>query len=497
VTATGGRFRRVGRSGLAALVGAAAGAALAWGFAVYRGGGPGAHPAPARMVGPFASGGQPAARTFAAEPELHSPFALLAQDARAGVVNVHTSKTVPRPALPFPDVPVPGFPNFFGGPGSETVPSLGSGFVISADGLVLTNNHVVDGVDRVRVVFSDGAESDAEVVGQDPKTDLALLRVERTDLHPLPLGDSDTILPGDWVVAIGSPFGLDHTVTVGIVSGKGRDIGHGPYDDYIQTDAAMNPGNSGGPLLDMRGQVVGINAAINPEANTIGFAVPINLAKEIVPQLRDHGRVTRGWLGVAVQPLTPEIARALGLESTQGALVSQVRPGSPAQAADVRRGDVIVAYRGEKIGELRSLPGAVSATRVGEEVELELIRDGERRTVVARVGELAEEPLASAPPPEAGGVEHYGLEVQELPRELRERLGLDEGGVVVSGVEPGGLADRAGLRRGDLILEADRRPVAGIPDLARAFESAGEDGTLLLVQRGDTTVFVMLERSRG
>jgi serine protease Do len=486
VTAGGGRFGRAGRSGLAVLGGAAAGAALAWGFAAYRSAAPPAGPA------------APAAPALVAESELHSPFALLADRARSGVVNVHTSKTVPRTALPFPDVPLPGFPNFFGRPGAESVPSLGSGFVISAEGLVLTNNHVVEGVDRVRVVFSDGVESDAVVVGQDAKTDLALLRVERTeDLHPLPLGDSDAILPGDWVVAIGNPFGLDHTVTVGIVSAKGRDIGHGPYDDYIQTDAAMNPGNSGGPLLDMRGEVVGINAAINPEANTIGFAVPINLAKEILPQLRDHGRVTRGWLGVAVQPLTPEIARALDLEGTRGALVSQVRPGSPAEAAGIRRGDVIVAYRGEEIGELRSLPRAVSATRVGEEVELELIRDGGRRKVVARMGELAEEAPSAAAPSAAGGVEGYGLEVQELPSELRERFGLAEGAVVVSGVEPGGLAERAGLRRGDLILEADRRPVAAIPDLARAFESAGEAGTLLLVQRGDTTVFVMLERSRG
>jgi serine protease Do len=446
------------RTALAALGGAAFGAVVAWAFV--------------RGVPPLAV-------------ERHSPFALLAERARSGVVNVHTSKTVVRPALPFPDAPF--LPGFRDPPATEGVASLGSGFVLSSDGLVLTNDHVVDGVDRVRVVFSDGMEAEAEVVGQDPKTDLALLRVERSEgLHPLPLGDSDAILPGDWVVAIGNPFGLDHTVTVGIVSAKGRDIGRGPYDDYIQTDAAMNPGNSGGPLLDMRGEVVGINAAIDPEANTIGFAVPINVAKAILPQLRESGRVVRGWLGVSVQELTPEMAEALGLGSTRGALVSQVREGSPADLAGVRRGDVIAAYRGEEIRDLRELPRAVSATPVGEEVELELIRDGERRSALARVAELPEAAPRPRPFEERAGVGRYGLEVQE-------RVGA---GVAVSAVEPGGAAAQAGLRRGDLILEADRRPVAGIADLASVLESAGPGGALLLVQRGDATVFVMLARSR-
>jgi serine protease Do len=381
-----------------------------------------------------------------------------------------------------------------------TVPSLGSGFVISADGLVVTNNHVVSGVDRVRVVLSDGTEVDAEIVGQDPQTDLALIRLEPSEeLHPLPLGDSDEILPGDWVVAIGNPFGLDHTVTVGIVSAKGRDIGQGPYDDYIQTDAAMNPGNSGGPLLNMRGEVVGINAAIRPEANTIGFAVPINLAKEILPELREQGRVTRGWLGVGVQPLSAEIAAALGLDDTKGALVSQVHEGSPAEAAGIRRGDVIVGYRGAAIEDLRALPRAVSATEVGEDVEIELIREGQRQRVVARMGELAA--AAPEPPPrggegEEGAVRGWGFDVQELPPEVRARLGT-EGGVGVLGVAPGGLAERAGLAPGDVILEADRRPIRDIPDLASVLARAGDAGTLLLVQRDEMTFFVMLERSRA
>jgi serine protease Do len=472
------------RTGLALLGGALVGGVLALWFVRA----PGVSTAPVPTVA-------------GADASVHSPFALLAEGARAGVVNVHTSKTV-VPRSPLPELPLPpGFRGFFGGPEGGpgvTVPSLGSGFVISADGLVVTNNHVIGDVDRVRVVLSDKTEVAAEIVGQDPKTDIALLRLERSDgLHPLPLGDSDEILPGDWVVAIGNPFGLDHTVTVGIVSAKGRDIGQGPYDDYIQTDAAMNPGNSGGPLLNMRGEVVGINAAIRPEANTIGFAVPINLAKEILPELRENGRVTRGWLGVGVQPLTPEIAAALGLENTEGALVSQVREDSPAEAADIRRGDVIVAYRGEPIDDLRTLPRAVSATEVGEEVSIELIRDTQRFTVVARMGELAE--MAPAPPRrgEQGGVGSYGFEAQDLPPELRDRLGLQEGGVAVSGVEPGSLAERAGLQLGDVILEADRRRVGDIADLASVLARSGDAGTLLLVQRGDLTLFLMLPRSRG
>ena len=461
------------RLSLGIAAGAVLGAALAWGIVRSR-----PEPAPVPVAVADATGGP------------HSPFALLAERAGAGVVFVKTSKTVPL-ALPWRD---PSEREIVG----QSVASLGSGFVISPDGIIVTNNHVVEGVDWVRVVLSDGSEVEAEIVGQDPKTDLALIRVPPSDkLHPLPLGDSDAILPGDWVVAIGNPFGLDHTVTVGIVSAKGRDLGHGPYDDYIQTDAAMNPGNSGGPLLNMRGEVIGINSAINPEANTIGFAVPINLAKEILPQLREQGRVARAWLGVGVQLLTPEIAQKLGLPETHGALVSQVRPGSPAADAGIQRGDVLVAFRGVAIQELRALPRAVSATAVGARVPIEVLRGGRRLTVEVELAELPEAkvPVVARERP-SGGVERYGLEVQELTPELRARLGVQEPGVVVSGVERGMAADRVGLRPGDVILEADRRPVEAIEDLALALEAA--DGpTLLLVQRGEGTFFITLSRSRG
>jgi serine protease Do len=456
------------RLSLGIAAGAALGAALAWGIVRAR-----AESLPLSLVD--------------ATEGPHSPFALLAEQAGAGVVFVRTSKSVPL-----------SWGGAFGAGGMRDVASLGTGFVISDDGTIVTNNHVVDGVDWIRVVLSDGSEHEARIVGQDPKTDIALIRVPPSgQLHPLPLGDSDAILPGDWVVAIGNPFGLDHTVTVGIVSAKGRDIGHGPYDDYIQTDAAMNPGNSGGPLLNLRGEVVGINSAITPDANTIGFAVPINLAKEILPQLREKGRVARGWLGVGVQPLTPEIAQKLGLPDTRGALVAQVRAGSPAAAAGIERGDVLVGFRGAEILDLRALPRAVSAAPVGARVPMQVIRDGRRIEVEVELVEGPEAPLpAVARERPAGGVERYGLAVQELTPELQLRLGVEEPGVVVAGVEPGMAADRAGLRPGDVILEADRRPVAAIEDLALALEH-GDGPTLLLVQRGEDTVFVTLARSRG
>jgi serine protease Do len=431
----------------------------------------------------------------------HSRFAILAQQAGPGVVNVHTSKTVTQTpfAFPFPDL----FRQFFGGPGGGppgaeprkfTVPSLGSGFIISEDGYIVTNNHVVADVDDIQVSFSDGRQAKASVVGQDPKTDLALIRVEgMTGLHALPLGDSDAVLPGDWVVAIGNPFGLDHTVTAGIVSAKGRDIGQGPYDDYIQTDAAINPGNSGGPLLDLAGQVIGINSAINPQANTIGFAVPINLAKTILPQLREKGSVTRGWLGVAVQPITPELAEAFGLAKSEGALVSQVVPGSPADAAGLRRGDVIVRFGDEAIGKMRDLPSVVSATEVGKKVDVEVIRDGKRETLTVKVGELEEPKQVASAPGEHKGSRAFGMRVEDLTPAARQRLGIQGEGALVTEVAPDGPAERAGIRAGDVVVEVDRKPVRGAADLAAALDASGKRA-LLLVQRDENELYVAVER---
>ncbi len=463
-------------------------------------------PSPARDRAATAPVPAPAYPAIAAAEEFgeHSPFALLAQQASPGVVNVHTSRTLQRsvlPGNPLQDL----FREFFGGRGRSApgipgrgeleVPSLGSGFVISEDGEIVTNNHVVENMDKIRVIFADGSESPAEIVGRDPKTDLALIRATaERDYHALPLGDSDAILPGDWVVAIGNPFGLDHTVTVGIVSAKGRELGLGPYDDFIQTDAAINPGNSGGPLLDARGRVIGINTAINAQANTIGFAVPMNLAKEILPQLRSHGSVTRGWLGVGLQPISPELADALALGSRDGALVAEVVPGSPAAEAGLERGDVIVRYGSRSVAQPRDLSRAVATTAIGEKVEVEVVRDGGRETLVVRVGQQ-QDPAQQQARASGAGAQVFGLELRDLSaRESSEfRLVPDVGGAAIAGVAPGSAAERAGLRVGDVILEIDREPVSSAADASRRLGQVG-DRALLLVFRERVTYFTVLRR---
>ena len=439
--------------------------------------------------------------------ESHSPVAKLAQDAAAGVVNVHTSKTVTREVDPFGGFPFEMFPELFGRGRRQQqepreqqykVPSLGSGFVISPDGYILTNNHVVDGVDEIKVLFSDGAVRDAKIVGQDPKTDLALIQVSGAkDLKALPLGDSDAILPGDFVVAIGNPFGLDHTVTMGIVSAKGRELGQGPYDDYIQTDAAINPGNSGGPLLDLRGAVIGINSAINPQANTIGFAVPINIAKAILPQLKERGAVTRGWLGVSVQVVTPELAQALKLDSQKGALVGQVVPNGPADKAGMKHGDVIETFDGRTVEKPRDLSRAVAATAVGKTVELGVVRDGKQIALEAKIEKLTGAPEAAekaAQKPEKAGANSLGIAVADVDDSIRQQLGMpDAKGPVITDVESGSPAGDAGLQPGDLIVEVDRKPVGSAADVDKRIAGAG-DTVLFLIRRGDATLFVAVNR---
>jgi serine protease Do len=426
-------------------------------------------------------------------------FADLAERASPGVVNIATSKTVvqnmPRSFEEFYfGTPFGSGPHHGGTP--RKIPSLGSGFVISPDGYIVTNNHVIEDVDAITVIFDNGAELPAQVVGRDPKTDVALIQVETDEeLFALPLGNSSSVRPGEWVVAIGNPFGLEHTVTAGIISAKHRVIGQGNYDDYIQTDAAINPGNSGGPLLNLSGEVIGINTAINPQANTIGFAVPIDLAKTVLPQLRASGHVTRGWLGVMIQHITPELAEALELDDEKGALVSKVIPGGPASESGIERSDVIVEFDGKKIESMSELPRAVAETPVDKRVKVVVIRDGKRKTLRAEVG-LMEEPdateLASAP--QGGGPAAFGMRVQDLTPELAERLGVDESqGAVVTSVEPGSPADDAHLRRGDVILEVDRTEVNDVGDLRDRLEAA-DDGALLLVRRGDATIFVPIKR---
>ncbi len=431
-----------------------------------------------------------------------STFADLAEASSPGVVNISAEKTLTGhpleewfgiPNFPF-QLPEQGMPR----ERKQLVPSLGTGFVISPDGYIVTNNHVIEDVEKITVKFNDTRELPATVIGRDPKTDIGLIKVESKEpLFALPLGDSESVRPGEWVVAIGNPFGLEHTVTAGIVSAKHRNIEHGAYDDYIQTDAAINPGNSGGPLLNLAGEVIGINTAINPRANTIGFAVPIDMAKAILPQLRASGHVTRGWLGVVIQGVSPEIAEELGLEETKGALVSKVIEDGPAARAGIEKMDVIREFDGQPVDSYDDLPRIVASTPVNKKVEMAVMRDGKRVVLQPKIAMLEEPELqktsaASSPQSGAGA---FGLSVQDITGDLAQQLGLeDTQGVVVSAVDPDGPASEAGIRRGDVIVEVDRREVNDAKSLQKALEKS-DDRALILVRRGDNQLYMTLKRA--
>ena len=364
------------------------------------------------------------------------------------------------------------------------VRGLGSGFVINPDGFIVTNNHVVDGASEIRVKFADGRELAGKVVGRDPKTDLALLKVDATGLPVVPLGDSSRLEVGEPVMAVGNPFGLEQTVTTGIVSATGRVIGEGPYDDFIQTDASINPGNSGGPLINTRGEAVGINAAIVSGGGGsvgIGFAIPTNLAKPVVLALAsgDH-RVVRGWLGVAIQPVTAELAKSFGVNEATGALVTAVTDDSPAQKAGLKRGDVITRYDGRTVARASDLPRAVAETPVGRAVPIDIVRDGQHTTVTVQVARLADEDVAAASGPDEGT--HLGIAARSLTPQLAQQLGVpDAHGVLVQQVEEGGRAQSAGLAPGDVIVEVDRKPVASVDALQRALKEHHRGAPLLML----------------
>jgi serine protease Do len=392
------------------------------------------------------------------------------------------------------------YERFFGPRPQGKQHSLGSGFVIDKEGLIVTNNHVVENADEIVVQTSSDKKYKAKLVGRDPKTDIAIIRIEPDgeQLMPVNLGNSDELRVGDWIFAIGNPFGLSNTVTAGIVSAKGRNIGQGSYDDFIQTDAAINPGNSGGPLVNLRGEVVGINSAIFSRSGGnigIGFAIPINLAKELLPQLKDKGKVTRGWLGVYIQKVTPEIAESLRLKSAQGALVADVMDDTPAGEAGIEVGDVIVDFDGHPVKESTDLPHLVARTAIGKNAEVRLFRDGVEKTVTVKVGELKDEEVAVA----TGGANDLGLAVQNLTPDIAESLGIDPKtkGVVVAGVEPGSPADEAGLQRGDVVLEINRESVANEGAYRKALKKIEKGKTvLLLVRRGDNTIFMTLKSTK-
>jgi serine protease Do len=434
-------------------------------------------------------------------PGAPASFADLAEHVSPAIVNIQTSTKVGgqsgrRPRHPLEEFFGPPFREFFGP--ERSVPSLGTGFAISEDGYIITNDHVIAEVDKIEVHFMEGEVLEAEVVGRDPKTDVALIRVETDEKLPfLSLGDSDSVRPGDWVVAIGNPFGLEHTVTAGIVSAKHRNINTDPesrrFDDFLQTDAAINPGNSGGPLINLKGEVVGIATAINPRANTIGFAVPINIAKQILPQLRTAGRVSRGWLGVYIQAIDEDTAELMDLKDMKGALVSKVEPGAPADEAGIERGDVIVEFDGKPVEEMDELPRIVAATPVGSKVEVKALRKGKKKSFTVQLGELeAGERVAGAQREEAPGA--YGLHVQDIGPDMAEHLDLETAeGVLIVTVEPGSPAEGAGLRRGDVILEVNQSSVSDVREFSAALKDS-EKGALLLVRRGNAEIFIPLKR---
>jgi len=434
-------------------------------------------------------------------------FADLAEKLSPSVVNIKVTKvervTGPGflgpegfgPDSPFGDF----FKQFFGdmprGPHEFRQQGAGSGFIIREDGLIVTNNHVVEGAKEITVTLADKEEYPAKIVGRDPKTDIALVRIQpKGTLQAAALGDSDRLRVGDWVVAIGNPFGLSNTVTAGIVSAKGRVIGAGPYDDFIQTDASINPGNSGGPLFNMQGQVVGINTAIIPNGQGIGFAVPVNLAKSLLPQLETVGKVTRGYLGVNVQAITPELAKSLSLKDTKGALVADVTKGSPAEAAGLKQGDVIVAFDGKEIAAMHNLPPLVAATPIGKEVPVTILRNGKEQTVQVKLGEMPGQ-RAEASTAEQPASGEWGLALRDLDPRTAGRLGLTPGdGVLVAAVQPGSPADQAGLRPGDVILEVNKRKVTSAKEAqAEAQKDPNAHSLLLLFRRGQSSQFAALE----
>ncbi|MEN8691839.1 MAG: Do family serine endopeptidase, partial [Desulfobacterales bacterium] len=354
-------------------------------------------------------------------------------------------------------------------------------------------NHVVQDADTIKVKLKDEREFEAKIIGRDPQTDLALIKIEaKGDLPVASLGRSADLKVGQWVVAVGSPFGLEQTVTAGIVSAKGRVIGSGPYDDFIQTDASINPGNSGGPLLNLNGEVVGINTAIIAHGQGIGFAIPVDMAAKIVAQLKENGEVTRGWLGVNIQDLKGDLAEYYGSKQSEGVLVTDVVPGNPADKAGIKAKDIITAVNGEKVKNSRELTARAATLPVGETTKITVVRDGQEKTFDVKV---AKRPLtiADAGKPQVEKEGEYGLQVADLTPEIAKNLNVNrETGVVVVGVRPDSKANKAGVQQGDLILEVNRQNVASTGELKQLLAKyEGGDGVSLLVQRGNAGMMVL------
>jgi len=436
-------------------------------------------------------------------------FADLADAVKDVVVNISTTQVMKEnPMQPFMGKDSP-FREFFGddfykrffgdNPQNQMkTHALGSGFIIDKDGTILTNNHVVEKADEIKIKTTDGKEYDAKVIGRDPKTDIALIKIatDGKTLKAAKLGDSEAIRVGDWVMAVGNPFGLGNTVTAGIISAKGRIIGAGPYDDFLQTDAAINPGNSGGPLFNMNGEVVGINTAIVAQAQGIGFATPISMVKEILDQLKT-GKVVRGWLGIMIQDITPDLAESFGTTETNGVIVGDVVADSPAEKAGMKRGDIVKTLNGKEVENAHSLSRSVAAMGPESTVTLGVLRDGKTKEIKITIGTMPEEIAEQKQGPKTESA--WGMSVQNLTADLAQKFGLEENetGVVITDLQPGGPAAEARLKPGDIIKEVNRQKVQNVRDYKQSVQKMKKGETLLLlVKRGANTFYIALRAAK-
>lgn len=420
------------------------------------------------------------------------------------VANISSTKIMSRQPTPFDDF----FDFFYPFPDGRTKKwkeqSLGSGVVVSSDGYIVTNNHVIEQAEDIKVTLFDKKTFKAKVVGADPKTDIAIIKIDAKGLPVVPLGDSDRLQVGEFVLAIGNPFGLNNTVTMGIISAVGRaDVGVAEYEDFIQTDAAINPGNSGGPLVNIKGEIIGINTAIFSRTGGyqgIGFAVPSNMVSRVMEQLIKEGKVVRGWLGVTIQDITPELAQKFGLKALEGSLVSDVAKGSPAHKAGIIRGDIILEFNGKKVRDVSSLRNIVAQTKIGSQVEIRILRNNKEEVVRATIMELPSEAVEAVPGSFEGSDINSnvlsGISVVDLTPVIARQLGVDkdEKGVVIVKVEPGSVAEDAGLRKGDIIQEIDRQHIRSQTDFDKAISNIRpNDAVLLFVNRGGRRFYTTLQ----
>jgi serine protease Do len=441
-----------------------------------------------------------------APPMIPQNFTELAESVSPAVVNIRTVKTITGGGRvfrdfqrgpfgqddPFRDF----FERFFGEDQQREYRqrSLGSGFIIDPVGYIITNNHVIDGADEIVVKLKNGKEFNAETVGKDPNTDLALLKVKSPEnFQAIKLGDSDSLQVGQWVLAVGSPFGLEQTVTAGIVSAKGRVIGSGPYDDFIQTDASINPGNSGGPLTNLEGEVIGINTAIVATGQGIGFAIPINLAKGIIEQLKATGEVTRGWLGVAIQDLTQEMVEYYNLKDRNGVLVAQVFENDPADKAGIKAQDIIISVNGKKIESSRELTSMIADLKVGEKAKVVVLRNGKEKTFNVDIAKREDERLASDRTGPNGETDELGLQVSNVTPEIANQLNISETeGVIVTAVDPGSKSDVAGIQSGDIIREINRTRIQNIEDFKSILASIKQGQPISIFIHRVNTGFIVV-----